>query len=209
MRRSRLWMCALATVATFGCKQVSEQYARVKDQFAKVKQAIEAKIAERRGLRPTPQPAAPVAQTPTPPPVPATPAQTLRARGRPGGDLPERPQAPERPRALRDVPYESPDTGTIAPGMSEREIYSLWGAPIGERHQGEWTFLYYRNGCEYTCGTEDVVFLKKGQVVDAVLRWPGHGYSGQSSSPAATPPHGPTKPGGDTLSVKPSSPSSP
>src|SRR3989442_3244245 len=51
------------------------------------------------------------------------------------------------------------------------------------------TYLYYRNGCEFTCGTEDVVFLQNGKVVDAVLRWPGHRYSGQSSSPAATQPH--------------------
>src|SRR5947209_20484254 len=27
------------------------------------------------------------------------------------------------------------------------------------------TFLYYPNGCEYSCGTADVVFLQKGQVV--------------------------------------------
>src|SRR5256886_12341402 len=69
------------------------------------------------------------------------------------------------------------------------------------------TFLYYPNGCESTCGPADVVFLQNGQVLDAVLRWPGHGYSGQSSSPAATPPHGPARPGGDTLTVK--SPSTP
>ena len=91
--------------------------------------------------------------------------------------------------------------------MAEREIYSLWGPPIAVRRQGEFTYLYYRNGCEYTCGTEDVVFLQNGKVVDAVLRWPGHEYSGQSSSPAATPPHGPVRPGGDTLTVKtPSTP---
>src|SRR5207244_696804 len=73
--------------------------------------------------------------------------------------------------------------------------------------QGAMTLLYYPNGGEYTCGTADVVFLQNGQVVDAVLRWPGHGYSGQSSSPAATPPHGPVRPGGDTLTVKtPSTP---
>jgi len=53
----------------------------------------------------------------------------------------------------------------------------------------------------------DVVFLQSGQIVDAVLRWPGHRYSGQSSSPVATPPHGPARPGGDTLTVK--SPSTP
>ena len=65
MRRSPLWMCALLAIATSGCKQVSEQY-------AKLKQAVEQKIAERRGRTATPQPAA---QPPTAfPPEPAPPA---------------------------------------------------------------------------------------------------------------------------------------
>jgi len=200
MRRSTLWMCALVTVATFGCRQIS-------DQYAKIKQTIQAKIAQRRGRAPTPpQPAPPVPQasadtalaSPAAPSAAATPPPPGRRHGA---------QAPDIARPARDVPYQSPDTGTIAPGMSEKEIYSMWGPPIAVRRQGEMTFLYFRNGCEYTCGTEDVVFLQNGQVVDAVLRWPGHGYSGQSSSPAATPPHGPARPGGDTLTVK--SPSTP
>ena len=134
------------------------------------------------------------------------PSQDVAA-GPPASPPPKRParQAPAVPLPARDVPYESPDTGTIAPGMAEREVYSLWGPPIAVRHQGDMTYLYYRNGCEFTCGTEDVVFLQNGKVVDAVLRWPGHGYSGQSSSPFATPPHGPARPGGDTLTVKSSS----
>jgi len=41
-------------------------------------------------------------------------------------------------------------------------------------------------------------------VVDAVLRWPGHRYSGESSSPTATQPH--ARKGGDTLTVKPPTP---
>src|SRR2546425_5320555 len=56
--------------------------------------------------------------------------------------------------------------------MSEKDVYSMWGPPVGVRRQGDMTFLYYRNGCEYSCGTEDVVFLQNGKVVDAVLRWP-------------------------------------
>ena len=199
MRQSTLWMCALMMVATSGCKQIS-------DQYAKIKQTIEAKIAERRGRAPTPpQPAPPPprASADTPLTAVAAPSPTPPA----GGGRRHVAQAPEVARPARDVPYESPDTGTIAPGMGEKDIFALWGPPIAVRHQGEMTFLYFRNGCEYTCGTEDVVFLRNGQVVDAVLRWPGHGYSGQSSSPAATPPHGPARPGGDTLTVK--SPSTP
>jgi hypothetical protein len=107
---------------------------------------------------------------------------------------------PERPTALRDVPFNSPDTGTIAPGMGEKDVYSLWGPPADVRRQGEYTYLFFPNGCEHSCGTADVVILQNGHVVDAVLRWPGHGYSGQSSSPAATQPH--VRHGGDSLTVK-------
>jgi hypothetical protein len=180
MRRSTLLMCALLTIATSGCKQINEQVQKVKDKIAAARQRT-------KPAQPTPaapQPAAPTQDVAaTPPPKPAR-------------------QAPEVPLPARDVPYQSPDTGTIAPGMTERDVYSLWGPPIAVRRQGDMTYLYYPNGCEYSCGTADVVFLQSGHVVDAVLRWPGHGYSGQSSSPVATPPHGPVRPGGDTLTVK-------
>ena len=191
MRRSTLLMCALLTIATSGCKQINEQVQKVKAKIA----------AARQRVRPTqPAPALPDTQRAAPPqdvgasPPPASPKKAAR-------------QAPAVPLPARDVPYNSPDTGTISPGMSEREVYAVWGPPNAVRRQGDMTYLYYPNGCEYTCGTADVVFLQTGKVVDAVLRWPGHGYSGQSSSPFATPPHGPARPGGDTLTVK--SPSTP
>ena len=190
MRRSTLLMCALLTIATSGCKQINEQVQKVKAKIA----------AARQRVRPTqPAPALPDTQRAAPPqdvgaspPPPASPKKAAR-------------QAPAVPLPARDVPYSSSDTGTISPGMSEREVYSVWGPPIAVRRQGDMTYLYYPNGCEYTCGTADVVFLQTGKVVDAVLRWPGHGYSGQSSSPFATPPHGPARPGGDTLTAKSSS----
>jgi hypothetical protein len=197
MRRSTLWMCALLAIATSGCEQV-------KDQYAKIKQAIAAKIAERRGVKPPP----PAPTTPAPTPVPA--GDTARAHPATPPAKPAPPprraaaQAPELPRPARDVPYDSPNTGTIDPGMTEKDVYAKWGPPVAVRRQGDMTFLYFRNGCEYSCGTEDVVFLQNGQVVDAVLRWPGHRYSGQSSSPAATHPH--ARKGGDTLNVKPPTP---
>ena len=184
MRRSTLLMCALLTIATSGCKQINEQVQKIKDRIAAARQ-------RNRPAQPAqPEPATPQPATPAPQDVAATP--------------PPKPprQAPAVPLPARDVPYESPDTGTIAPGMGERDVYSLWGAPHEVRRLGDMTYLYYPNGCEYTCGTADVVFLQNGKVVDAVLRWPGHGYSGQSSSPVATPPHGPVRPGGDTLTVK-------
>jgi hypothetical protein len=102
---------------------------------------------------------------------------------------------------VRDVPYFSADTGTIAPGMSEREIYSLWGAPAAVRRAGEYTYLFFNNGCERTCGTMDVVTLQNGNVVDAIVRWDGHRYSGESSSPPGKMPI-PNR-GGDTLRVPP------
>lgn len=214
MRRSTLWMCALVMIATFGCKQIDEQVQKVKAKFAAARERIQRLRTGQPAPPATPAPAQPAPAQPAPATpgaraggaagaAPAGPTANLPGRRRPGEI-----QAPELPRPNRDAPYDSPDTGTVAPGMGEKDIYSLWGAPIAVRRQGEMTFLYFRNGCEYSCGTEDVVFLKNGQVVDAVLRWPGHGYSGQSSSPASTPPHRPhltpQHPGGDSLTVKPS-----
>jgi hypothetical protein len=193
MRRSTLWMCALVTIATSGCKQINEQWAIVK-----------AKIdAARHRNAPRPQPAPAPAATAPPAPAPAQPSSMDRPAGRHG----QEPPVPSRPVPTADVAYTSSDTGTIAPGMGEKDIYSLWGPPADVRRQGQFTYLFFPNGCEHTCGTADVVILQNGQVVDAVLRWPGHGYSGQSSSPAATPPHGPVHTGGDTLTTK--SPSTP
>jgi len=99
------------------------------------------------------------------------------------------------------VPYNSNDTGTVNPGMSEREIYELWAAPAAVRRVGQYTYLFYQNGCEYTCGTMDVVTLKDGRVVDAIVRWDGHRYSGESSSPPGRVPF--PNPGGDTLHIAP------
>src|SRR5207253_4584822 len=68
MRRSTLWMCALLTIATLGCKQVNEQWEKVK---AKIE-------AARQRTKPAP---------PTPPqPAPAEPrseehTSELQSRG--------------------------------------------------------------------------------------------------------------------------------
>jgi hypothetical protein len=72
------------------------------------------------------------------------------------------------------------------------------------RRVGEYTYLFFRNGCEYTCGTMDVVTLKDGHVVDAIVRWDGHGYSGESSSP---PGRVPVANPGDSLHITPPPPS--
>lgn len=168
MRRSMLVVYALVAGTTLGCDAI--------------KQAIDKR--RNRNRTPATQPvaatdttktAAPTTQgdTAVAPPVPATPAPT---------PAPAREPAPVV-RAVRDEPYNSPDTGTVAPGMPETDVVALWGPPSARRHAGNFTYLHYPNGCELTCGTTDIVILQDGLVVDAVVRWSGHGYSGQSSSP--------------------------
>lgn len=199
MRRSMLVVGALLVVgSTLGCDRI--------------KQAIE----QRRNRNRTPT-------TQTPPQTAAqTPTDTTKAAAGPGATTPpdttkqaqpeartpatRPPATPPAARAtpaaarptamapvLHDEPYNSPDTGTVAPGMDQDQVIALWGPPAAIRHAGEFTYLHYRNGCEYTCGTDDVVILQNGQVVDAIVRWPGHGYSGQSSSPPGRTPE-PTPP---------------
>ncbi len=187
MRRSTLAICALLMVATYGCDSVKE---KLKLAWDKV-----------RGK------STPTATAPTPPrPVTDTSAAGRGAAQQQAGRTTPPPPPPPRQSGggaapVRDMPYVSQDTGTIAPGMSEREVYSLWGAPAEVRRAGEYTYLFFPNGCERTCGTADVVTLQNGAVVDAIVRWDGHRYSGESSSPPGKMPI-PNR-GGDTLRVPP------
>lgn len=179
MRRSMLVVCALLAGTTLGCD--------------KIKQAIDKR--RNRGRTPATQtatrdttkqqaPSAPAGGT-QPAPVSQTPEAP---RTTPPAPPPRVPQA-----VLRDEPFNSADTGTIAPGMSQQEVVALWGPAFAVRHAGEFTYLHYPNGCEFSCGTDDVVILQNDQVVDAIVRWHGHGYSGQSSSPPGKTPE-PTLP---------------
>lgn len=183
MRRSTLVLCALLMVATSGCEQWETAKAKVKLAWDKA-----------RGRETTP---------PAPPPV-ATPQ--LSDTGTMAQD-PNRPPPPTRPQGttvVRDVPYFSQDTGTVAPGMNERDVYALWGSPAAVRRMGEFTYLFFQNGCEYSCGTMDVVTLQNGMVVDAIVRWEGHRYAGLSSSPPGRTPSATT--GGETLELPPPPP---
>ena len=188
MRRSTLAICALLTVATLGCDQVNTAKAKLKLAWDKL-----------RGR-----------STATAPPAPARPApDTTAARiaseeQQAASQRPRPPAAPQGEPLSRDRPYVSDDTGTVNPGMSEREVYELWAAPAAVRRLGEYTYLFFQNGCEYTCGTMDVVTLQNGRVVDAIVRWDGHRYSGESSSPPGRVPF--ANPGGETLQVRPESP---
>ncbi len=92
-----------------------------------------------------------------------------------------RPQTASR--VMVDEPWFPIDTGTVLPGMTRMEVIAVWGEPVTERSSANRTYLYYRNGCEVTCGTFDVVFLEGDQVMDAIVRGLGHTYGGISSSP--------------------------
>jgi len=188
MRRSTLAICALLTVATLGCEQVDSAKAKLKLAWDKL-----------RGRSTATAPPAPVR------PVPDTAAARIAAEQQPSRPRP--PAAPQGEPFTRDRPYISDDTGTVNPGMSEREVYELWAAPAAVRRVGEYTYLFFQNGCEYTCGTMDVVTLQNGRVVDAIVRWDGHRYSGESSSPQGKVPF--ANPGGENLQVTPPPPPPP
>jgi hypothetical protein len=74
---------------------------------------------------------------------------------------------------------------TVDPGMTKTQVIDRLGAPASQRLDGSLTFLYYPNGCEKTCGMQDLVILDRDSVVDAVFRAPYRHYTGQSSSPRA------------------------
>ena len=76
----------------------------------------------------------------------------------------------------------------IDPGMTRAEVVERLGKPLNERKSGEHTYLFYRNGCERSCGMNDLVVLDDGKVSDAIFRSPGRRYSGTSSSPTGVKP---------------------
>jgi len=201
MRRSMLVMCALLAGTTLGCDKWNQLVDKIKNR-----NKPPATAARDTTKRPTTGVPAAAGTSKTPPggtakatpttgaksPSPThtiTPAPQTAAATKPAPPPPRQVTEPPPSRPiLEDEPYNSADTGTIAPGMSAKDVEALWGAPAARRSAGAYTYLLYPNGCEHTCGTEDLVILQNDQVVDAVLRWKGHGYSGQSSSPRALPP---------------------
>ncbi len=72
----------------------------------------------------------------------------------------------------------------IAPGMSEDEVRARFGAPATTRTDGAWTYLFYHNGCPVRCGSDDVVFLRDGKVVAAVLRTAARRVQGPAADDA-------------------------
>jgi hypothetical protein len=172
MRWPTMVVLSALVVGLGGCDKLpkipflSKKAPAARDTTAKV--AVAAKPDTTK--RPAPSAAAPMSTAPA---ATSAPARAQRT-------------APSVP--LTDEPWTPVDTGTVDPGMTRDQVVAVWGVPVAERAQGNHTYLYFRNGCEVTCGTFDVVFLDDNKVVDAIVRGPGHTYSGVSSSPRARTP---------------------
>ena len=200
MRRSMLVVCALLTGTTLGCDAIKQAIDKRRNANRAPATRTAARDTTKRsapstttppgGAQPGQQTGGKQVKTPTPAPTPETPRTTRTTASEP---TPAAPAATTPRPMVSDEPYNSPDTGTIAPGMSVRDVETLWGAPAAVRNAGAFTYMHYPNGCEHSCGTDDIVILQNNQVVDAVLRWHGHGYSGESSSPPGRTPE-PTRP---------------
>lgn len=81
------------------------------------------------------------------------------------------------------APLGAQTAATIDPGMTREQVVEKLGQPLSTRSYEGHTYLLFKNGCEKTCGMNDLVVLDSGKVVDAVFRSPERRYSGTSSSP--------------------------
>jgi hypothetical protein len=90
---------------------------------------------------------------------------------------------------------------TIDPGMTRDQVIEHLGKPLNERKTGNAWFMFYRNGCERTCGMNDVVILENDKVVDAIFRSPSRHYSAASSSPTGVRPEPSTADSGSVSAV--------
>ncbi len=73
-------------------------------------------------------------------------------------------------------------TATISPGMTHDQVVALFGRPASERHFGAHDYLLFDANCQRKCG-DDLVILDHDQVVDAVIRSAGRGYSAANEPP--------------------------
>jgi hypothetical protein len=163
----------LIAVAVTACDKIPFLGGRSKTPPGDTTQVAQPEPADSQAMA-QPEAAAPTPEQPAPRQMPP---QTRQA-----------PPTPARPAATQaEVPWTPPSSGTVSPGMSPEEVVQAWGAPVIERHAGDWTYMFFRNGCEARCGTFDLVLFQGGQVVDAVVRTPAHTYTGVSSSPPGTP----------------------
>jgi len=100
------------------------------------------------------------------------------------------------------VPLQAQDTEqTIDPGMTRDQVVEHLGKPLNERKTGNAWFMFYRNGCERSCGMNDLVILEDGKVVDAIFRSPSRHYTAASSSPTGVRPEPTPGDGGGVSAV--------
>ena len=100
------------------------------------------------------------------------------------------------------VPLRAQDTEqTIDPGMTRDQVVEHLGKPLNERKTGNAWFMFYGNGCERTCGMNDLVILEDGKVVDAIFRSPSRHYTAASSSPTGVRPEPTPGDGGGVSAV--------
>ncbi|HUF27250.1 MAG TPA: hypothetical protein VMM18_09760 [Gemmatimonadaceae bacterium] len=85
--------------------------------------------------------------------------------------------------ALAPAALAQMGVATVDPGMSKAEVIQALGSPAAERSAGDFTYLFFQNGCERECGMSDLVTLERDSVVDAIFRASWRRYSGVSSSP--------------------------
>ncbi len=86
------------------------------------------------------------------------------------------------------MPALAQETLVIDPGMTRQQVVATLGAPVQTREAGRFVYLFYANGCERTCGMQDLVILEDDGVVDAIFRSTRRSYSGSSSSPRSVAP---------------------
>jgi hypothetical protein len=89
--------------------------------------------------------------------------------------------------ALLAAPAPAQAQVTVRAGMTPDEVVQRLGQPTRTRTMGEWRYLFYGNDCMPRCGSDDVVFLHRGEVVSAVLRDSRRRYAGPGTDRALPP----------------------
>ena len=89
---------------------------------------------------------------------------------------------------LMATPLLAQEPRVIDPGMTREQVVAELGAPATTREAGRFVYMFYPNGCERTCGMQDLVILENDGVVDAIFRSARRSYTGTSSSPGSVAP---------------------
>ncbi len=60
----------------------------------------------------------------------------------------------------------------IAPAMTEGQVRESWGEPLIVRQRGEFTYMFYENGCLKTCGMHGRAGDRRGRPRELpCIRW--------------------------------------